>query len=151
MWIYILILFATHVLIFLFGLTLGFMLKTQKEDPPEYDWKISESEETESKSTGPQPNKKAHKFAVIAIPLLFVFSACIPSSTPEPEIIERHCAIADLKPKPSIEEIEWLDHDGLRCLTPIEYDQLKEGTSLIRSDANYCRNVYKGVQERCKE
>lgn len=161
MWIYILILFATHVLILLFGMGLGYLIKTNqeqayppgdpenKEDPKArapYEYEISYPE-----SSGPQPKRKGHIFAIIAIPLLIILPGCLPSSTPEPEVIERHCAIADLKPKPTVPAVEWLIVDGLMCVDPENYVFLKTRQSLISTYANYCTTVYKQTQERCKE
>lgn len=104
-----------------------------------------------NKKDGPQPPRTPVTFALILIPLLIIASGCLATNPPDPEVIERHCALVDLKDKPEIPAVEWIEHNGLRCLDDPNYNNLKQGFSLIKTHGNYCIRVYEGAQERCKE
>jgi len=113
-----------------------------EKDPPDPD-KI--------KSSGPQPPNQSIKVALILIPLLVFMTGCLATSPPEPEIIERHCALVDLKEKPNVPAVDWIQNGELMCTDPENYFYLKRRESLIKTYANYCIRVYEGAQERCRK
>ncbi len=89
-------------------------------------------------------------YIIFLLPLLILTSGCLPT-TPEVEVIERHCALVDLQEKPNVPAIEWIEQSELQCLDTENYNLLKQRESLIKTYANYCINVYEGAQKRCKE
>lgn len=93
--------------------------------------------------------KKPINLGMVLIPLLILTASCIPSTTPEPEIIERRCTLPTLDLKPSVPAIDWVQNGVLMCVDPENYFYLKQRESLIKTDSNYCRKVYNQAQERC--
>lgn len=106
---------------------------------------------SEIKKEGPQPPKDPIKVALVLIPLLVFSSGCLTTTAPEPEIIERRCTLVDLKEKPSVPAVDWIQKAELMCVDPENYFYLKQRESLIKTYANYCVRVYEGAKERCGE
>ena len=80
-------------------------------------------------------------------------TGCLGASVPEPIVIERTCAFAELREKPDLPEIEWVaagECPAYRCLDKENYEKLKVRSSTVKTYANYVIKVYNDARERCQ-
>jgi len=90
-------------------------------------------------------------FATILITISIFSAGCLGFQAPPPEVIERHCALEDLRETPYIPTVEWIHKDGLHCTDDASYYNAKLGKSRCENFVKYCVEVYQGAQERCEE
>ena len=87
---------------------------------------------------------------ILFLSQLIFLSGCIPA-TPEIEVIERHCALEDLREKPEIPDVQWVQVGDLKCVDSENYKNVKLQKSIPLGYANYCVRVYEGAKKRCEE
>ncbi len=78
---------------------------------------------------------------------------CMPLP-PEPVVIERKCAFPELRRKPVLPPVLFVQPDeectAFRCVDEQNAELLKQREILLREDSNYVRGVYEGVKEICE-
>lgn len=83
--------------------------------------------------------------------LAFIGGCALPQ--PEPIVIERACAFAELNPKSKLPPVDFIKPDEgcahYRCLDEKNALLLKEREVLLRYDSNYARELYLETKERC--
>lgn len=105
-------------------------------------------EEMSEKKTG-----RAKNYFIIFALLVLPLSACLPSAQPEPEVIERKCHFVELRAKPDLPGVEWIqggDCVYYRCLTQDQYEEQKRRDAMLRAESKYVRENYQSTKERCE-
>lgn len=87
-----------------------------------------------------------------------LLASCLPSSPPEPIVIERSCSIEPLPAKQSLPPVHYTqivtevvggDIQEYLCLDPTNQEADKERELRLKQDARTCQEAYSRAIERC--